>query len=95
MDAQVLLKNLVEKKLIDQESSEKILRESFLTQKSVEEIIFNKRLVDDVEMAKTKSQILNDAENLTDRFVDAVGKENFFLEIQFNKIPAQYFRRNR
>ncbi len=58
MDAQVLLKNLVEKKLIDQESSEKILRESFLTQKSVEEIIFNKRLVDDVEIAKTKSQIL-------------------------------------
>src|SRR3990167_4880226 len=38
----------------------------------------------------TKSQILNDAENLVDRFVDAVGKENFFLEIQFNKIPAQH-----
>ncbi|MEK7463407.1 MAG: hypothetical protein AAB621_03540 [Patescibacteria group bacterium] len=58
MDAQVLLKNLVEKKLIDQESSEKILRESFLTQKSAEEIIYNKRLVDEIEIAKLKSQIL-------------------------------------
>lgn len=58
MDSQVLLKSLVEKKLIDQEGSEKILRESFLTQKSAEEVIFNKRIVDDVEIAKTKSQIL-------------------------------------
>ncbi len=58
MDAQVLLKALVEKNLIDQVGSEKILRESFLTQKNIEEVIFNKRLVDDVEMAKTKSQIL-------------------------------------
>lgn len=58
MDAQVLLKALVEKNLIDQAGSEKILRESFLTQKNIEEVIFNKRLVDDVEMAKTKSQIL-------------------------------------
>jgi len=58
MDAQVLLKSLVEKKLIDQEGSEKILRESFLTQKSAEEIIYNKRLVDDIEVAKLKSQIL-------------------------------------
>jgi len=57
MDAQVLLKALVEKKLIDQEGSEKILRESFLTQKSVEEIIYNKRVIDDVELAKLKSQI--------------------------------------
>lgn len=58
MDSQVLLKALVEKKLIDQEGSEKILRESFLTQKSVEEVIFNKRAIDDVELAKIKSQIL-------------------------------------
>ncbi len=58
MDAQVLLKALVEKNLIDQAGSEKILRESFLTQKNIEEVIFNKRLIDDVEVAKTKSQIL-------------------------------------
>jgi len=58
MDSQVLLKALVEKNLINQEGSEKILRESFLTQKSIEEVIFNKRLIDDVELAKTKSQIL-------------------------------------
>ncbi|MHB9020075.1 MAG: GspE/PulE family protein, partial [Minisyncoccota bacterium] len=46
------------KKLIDQEGSEKILRESFLTQKNVEEIIYNKHLVDEIELAKLKSQIL-------------------------------------
>lgn len=58
MDAQVLLKALVDKKFIDQESSDKILRESFLTQKTVEEVIYNKRLVDEIELGKVKSQIL-------------------------------------
>lgn len=28
--------------------------------------------------------------NVIDKFVDAVGKENFFLELQFNKIPCQH-----
>jgi len=28
--------------------------------------------------------------NITDRFVDAVGVENFFLELQFNKLNAQH-----
>ncbi len=58
MDSQILLKALTDKNLITQEVSEKILRESFLSQKSVEEIIFNKRLVDDSEVAKAKSQVL-------------------------------------
>lgn len=73
MDAQVLLKALVEKKLIDQEGSEKILRESFLTQKSAEEVIFNKRIVDDVEIAKTKSQILKVP--FKQAKADAIGKD--------------------
>ena len=34
--------------------------------------------------------IMNRLENMTDRFVDAVGQENFFLELQFNGLPAQH-----
>jgi len=34
--------------------------------------------------------IMKDLENLLDDFVDAVGKENFFLELQFNRLPAQH-----
>jgi DNA polymerase-3 subunit alpha len=33
---------------------------------------------------------MNRLENMTDRFVDAVGEENFFLELQFNGLPAQH-----
>jgi type IV pilus assembly protein PilB len=58
MDSQVLLKALTEKNLISKEDSEKILRESFLTQKSAEEIIYNKRLVEEADLAKVKSQAL-------------------------------------
>ncbi len=39
---------------------------------------------------KTSDQIISELMNLTDRFTDAVGTENFFLEIQFNKLPKQH-----
>ena len=39
---------------------------------------------------KTTDQIISDLENLTDRFVDAVGRDNFFLELQFNKLEKQH-----
>ena len=29
-------------------------------------------------------------DNMVDRFVDAVGRDNFFLELQFNELPAQH-----
>jgi DNA polymerase III alpha subunit len=29
-------------------------------------------------------------DNMVDRFVDAVGRDNFFLELQFNDLPAQH-----
>ena len=34
--------------------------------------------------------IMNRLENMTDRFVDCVGPDNFFLEMQFNNLPAQH-----
>jgi len=35
-------------------------------------------------------QIQLELANLADRFVDAVGQENFYLEVQFNDIPIQH-----
>ena len=35
------------------------------------------------------NKIMSNLKNMTDRFVDSVGLENFFLEVQFNKLGAQ------
>lgn len=48
---------------------------------------FHPSLVDD---ADTAQRIMKRLENMTDRFVDCVGKDNFFLEMQFNDLPAQH-----
>ena len=37
-----------------------------------------------------RNKIMNKLENMVDRFTDAVGVENFFLELQFNKLGAQH-----
>ncbi len=39
---------------------------------------------------KSDSEILVDLENMSDRFIDAVGRENFNLEIQFNSLSMQH-----
>ena len=39
---------------------------------------------------KSFNQIQLDLENMTDRFVDAVGRDNFNLEIQFNGLSVQH-----
>jgi DNA polymerase-3 subunit alpha len=41
-------------------------------------------------MHKSDAEIQRDLKNLTDRFVDAVGLDNFNLELQFNKLQAQH-----
>ena len=45
-------------------------------------------LADDPNVMK---RLVGKVENMTDRFVDAVGAENFFLEMQFHAIDAQDF----
>lgn len=37
-----------------------------------------------------KKRLMSTLGNLTDRFTDAVGEENFFYELQFNKLSAQH-----
>ena len=39
---------------------------------------------------KTSEEIMKDLLNMTNKFVDAVGIENFFLELQFNKLAKQH-----
>lgn len=48
---------------------------------------FKPDLVDDPAVAQ---RIMQRLENMTDQFVDAVGVDNFFLELQFNNLPAQH-----
>ena len=50
---------------------------------------FNELTPDLVDDPVVLNQIMRKLENMTDRFVDAVGEENFFLEIQFNDLVAQ------
>lgn len=39
---------------------------------------------------RSHAEIMNDLENLTDRFQSAVGNKNFYLELQFNKLEKQH-----
>ena len=41
-------------------------------------------------LGKSNVEILNDLENMSDRFIDAVGEQNFNLEIQFNSLSMQH-----
>ena len=50
---------------------------------------FNELTPDLVDDPIVLSSIMRKLENMTDKFVDAVGEENFFLELQFNDLVAQ------
>lgn len=52
--------------------------------------IYSNRVIRGEAQKETESDILCDLLGYTDRFVDAVGTDNFFLEIQFNKLDAQH-----
>ena len=58
MDDQILFQELVKKNLLTQEISEKIIRDARLAKKSPENLLYERNLVDETEIAKTKSQIL-------------------------------------
>ncbi|HXF43993.1 MAG TPA: GspE/PulE family protein [Candidatus Paceibacterota bacterium] len=58
MTDQELLKELVKRKIINAELAERTLKEAGFANKPVEEIIYEKRLVDEVEVAKAKSTLL-------------------------------------
>jgi DNA polymerase-3 subunit alpha len=52
---------------------------------------FNELTPDLAGDPKVMSRLVGKVENAVDRFVDAVGRDNFFLELQFHAIDAQDF----
>ncbi|MCP6720201.1 MAG: GspE/PulE family protein [Patescibacteria group bacterium] len=58
MTDQALFKELVEKKVLDKSLAEKTLRDAGFTGRSAEEILYEKRLVDEIVTAKVKSELL-------------------------------------
>ncbi|PIR98083.1 MAG: hypothetical protein COT89_01440 [Candidatus Colwellbacteria bacterium CG10_big_fil_rev_8_21_14_0_10_42_22] len=58
MDGNTLLNGLTAKGLLTPQNSQKLLGESSQLGKSVEDLIIDRRLVDDVELAKVKSEII-------------------------------------
>ena len=56
--------------------------------------IYSNRILRGNAHDKPHDEIQKDLLNLTDRFTDAVGIENFKLELQFNKLPKQHIVNN-
>ena len=52
--------------------------------------IYSNRILRGVAHDKSRDEIQKDLQNLSDRFTDAVGIENFKLELQFNKLNKQH-----
>ena len=55
------------------------------------ELKFNELTPDLADDPAVMRRLVGKVENAVDRFVDCVGKENFFLEVQFHAIDAQDF----
>lgn len=59
MDNKLLVQELVKQNLIASETGEKILAEALLIRRNAEDLIHEKRLVNEEELSKIKSQLLN------------------------------------
>ncbi|MDP2735652.1 MAG: GspE/PulE family protein [bacterium] len=69
MDGNVLLNSLIAKSLISNEDAKKLLADSGNLHKTVEDIILERRLVDEVELAKAKSEIIGIPYGVVDKSV--------------------------
>ena len=58
MDSRVLLKSLVDGNLLTQEGMAAVLRDAVSLRKSAEDIIVERRLVPEGELARAKAQVL-------------------------------------
>ena len=52
--------------------------------------IYSNRVLRGEALNKSHDEIQRELQNLTDRFTSCVGTENFFLELQFNRLGAQH-----
>lgn len=58
MNPQILLKSLINKGILTQEAADKAAKESSIVNKDIETIILDRRLANDVDVAKAKSELL-------------------------------------
>jgi len=58
MDNKVLLQELVKQNLISEEAAKKLLNEASLVKRGIEDLIYERRLIDEEKLASAKSQIL-------------------------------------
>lgn len=71
----------------DERAAKKLMLEARATGKLINVDFLGPHIVDDDVI---RERILRKLENTVDRIIDAVGQENFFLELQFNKLSAQH-----
>ncbi|HOF50180.1 MAG TPA: ATPase, T2SS/T4P/T4SS family [Candidatus Colwellbacteria bacterium] len=81
MDSQVLTQALVKKNLLTKEAGEQILKESAVSQRPVEDLLYLRRTVPEEKIAEIKSEIIGipyqkiNVESLTDDLLALVPKE--------------------
>lgn len=81
MDNRTLVQELLKKDFFDESTAKKILEDASLTKKDVEEVIIEQRLVDDKELAQTKSRLLNipfknvKAEEIDEKLIKKIPQE--------------------
>jgi type IV pilus assembly protein PilB len=81
MDSQVLIAGLIKKNLLTKEAGEQILKESAVSQKPVEDLLYMRRVVPEEKIAEIKSEITGipyqkiDQKLLTDDLLKIIPKE--------------------
>jgi len=81
MDNKLLVQELVKQNLLTSEAGEKLLAEALLVRRGAEDLIHEKRLVNEDEMSKTKSRLLNvpykkiQAEEIKDEVLKIIPEE--------------------
>lgn len=82
MDNNVLVNKLVTKNLLDQGTGQKLLGEAKQLGRPVEELIVSRRIVDEIQVAKEKSEVLGipfyqvDAEAITPEILELIPEES-------------------
>ncbi len=95
MDNKTFLEELTKETILSEELAKKTLQEASVTGKSAEELVFDRRLVDEETVAKIKSRILNvpykkvKIEEVTDELLKAIPEETVrnYKVIPISKTP--------
>ncbi|MDP1688516.1 MAG: GspE/PulE family protein [bacterium] len=90
MDSKLLLDELVNRKLIDEAVGNRLFSDTKIAKKHIEDLLYERRLVDDVEVAKIKSSLLKvpfkkvDLEKLTSDVLKLIPEDNV---INYKVVP--------